>query len=297
MSERLGSSLVLGVGELLWDLLPDGPRIGGAPANLAAHARALGADGVIASRVGRDALGVELRARLEEAGFSTTYVGEDPSHPTGTVQVDLDGGEPRFTIADDVAWDYIAADERLLDLAARADAICFGTLAQRAPVSRETIARCLDVAKPSCLRVFDVNLRTPSLDRARVIASLEKADVVKMNETELRHVAAVLGLPGHDEAAIETLAAAFGLRVVAVTRGAAGSRLFAGGQHRLHPGFAVQVVDTVGAGDAFTAALIVGLLRHDDLEAVNEFANAVASRTCEKSGGWPAALRGARATA
>jgi fructokinase len=288
MSEASDRPVVVGIGEVLWDLLPSGPRLGGAPANVAAHARALGAEGLVASRVGADEAGADLRAALLAADMPDTWVGTDPVHPTGTARVSFDRGEPRFDIAEDVAWDYLEADARLMDLAARADAICFGTLAQRSPVSRVTIARCLAAANPSCVRVFDVNLRGDVATGPVLEAALRLATVLKLNETELPCVARALGLPEERHAVMGELTRAFDLHIVALTRGAAGCVLAAEGRFAVHGGFSVPVVDTVGAGDAFTAALVVGALRGASPDALAVEANRVAAEACTHPGAWPA---------
>jgi fructokinase len=287
MSERTGRLLIVGVGELLWDLFSTGRRIGGAPANVAAQVRTLGAEGIVVSRVGDDPLGWELRAQLAAAGMSGRYVGTDPLHATGTVRVTFESGEPRFTVAEDVAWDYLQPEDTLLDLAATADAICYGTLAQRAPTSRATIGRCLAAAKSSCLRVFDVNLREDAVDSALLGLRLEQTDVLKLNEAELPRLGTALGFSENGAALAATLVRRFDLRAVALTQGPRGCTIVTNRRQVSHPGFPVDVVDTVGAGDAFTAALTVGILQNYDLETISASANRIASETCRQQGAWP----------
>jgi fructokinase len=199
------------------------------------------------------------------------------------------GGEPRFTIADPVAWDFIPLTPDVLALARRADAMCYGTLAQRSAESRRTIRTCLEAAPPGCLRVFDVNLRDPFVDPARLEETLAVSDVLKLNETELPRVAGWLHLPEDETAALDALLQRYALRLIAVTKGARGSRLRGRAGDSVHPGFRVPVVDTVGAGDSFTAAVIIGLLDGQSLDEINERANRVASLVCGHAGAVPPA--------
>jgi len=287
---------VLAVGEVLWDLLPDGKQLGGAPSNFAYHCRSLGADARIVTRIGDDDLGREVLERFRGLDLPTDGVEIDPEAPTGTVSVVLDAdGQPRYTIHEGVAWDRIEAGPDALVRAAAADAVCFGSLAQRAPASRDAIARIVAAAGPDALRIFDVNLRPPFVDREVVARSLEAADVLKLNDEELVVLAEMFDVSGPPEGAVEALAGRFGLKVVAVTRGTGGSLLFADGAWSDHPGVRVEVVDTIGAGDAFTAAMTVGLLAGRPLDEINHRANAVAAFVCTRPGGTPAlpeSLRG-----
>ncbi|WP_165067609.1 carbohydrate kinase family protein [Paludisphaera rhizosphaerae] len=280
---------VLAVGEVLWDLLPGGKQLGGAPGNFAYQCRSLGADARLVTRVGDDDLGREVLDRFRALGLPTDGVEIDPIAPTGTVSVELDAdGQPRYTIHENVAWDRIAADATALRHAAEADAICFGSLAQRGPVSREAIARLVDAAKPGALRIFDVNLRPPFIDREVIERSLERANVVKLNDHELATLAEMFGLIGEPRELVAALVDGFDLRVAAVTRGTAGSLLFRDGEWSDHPGIPVEVVDTIGAGDSFTAAMTVGLLAGRPLDEINGRANAVAAFVCTQPGGTPA---------
>ncbi|MDG3004448.1 carbohydrate kinase family protein [Paludisphaera mucosa] len=280
---------VLAVGEVLWDLLPGGKQLGGAPANFAYHCRSLGADARIVSRVGDDDLGREVLERFRGLGLPTDTVEVDPEAPTGTVSVEVDAtGQPRYTIHEGVAWDRIEAGPTATARAAEAHAVCFGSLAQRASKSRDAIARIVAAARPDALRIFDVNLRPPFVDRDVVARSLEMASVFKLNDQELVVLADMFGVAGPAEAVVESLADRFGLACVAVTRGIAGSLLFAEGRWSDHPGLEVEVVDTIGAGDAFTATLTMGLLAGRPLDEINRRANAVAAFVCTRPGGTPA---------
>jgi fructokinase len=281
---------VVGLGELIWDLLPAGRRLGGAPTNFAYVSRLLGGPGdtvVAASRVGRDALGREAIERLARAGLSTRYVQTDPTHPTGTVGVSVDArGEANFRVNQNSAWDYLEWTPDWEDLAARADAVCFGTLGQRAAEARACVLRFLGRTRPAALRVFDVNLRHSFFDARMLAASLALANVVKLGDDELPRVASMTGLGGRDEReTAERLIRAFDLRLVALTRGARGSLLVTEEDTVEHPGYRVAVADTIGAGDAFAAALVNRLLRRAPTSEVSDAAN--------RAGAWVATQTGA----
>lgn len=287
--------VVVGIGEVLWDLLPSGKQLGGAVMNFAYHAQALGAEGIVVSCVGDDELGHEILARLKALGMSRDFVAIDPNHPTGTVDVAVDGqGAPTFTIHRDVAWDFIPCPDNLIELAQRADVICFGTLAQRSSVSRATIDRFLTPARWDCIRIFDVNLRQSYYSESTIEVSLKGVQVLKLNDQELPVLSRMLRLPGEPISAMRELAGRYGLRVIALTRGAGGSLLYVQGRLFEHPGYPADVVDTVGAGDAFTAALAVGLLRGEDPQAINDKANRLASFVCTQAGATPAIPGGMR---
>ncbi len=280
--------VVLSIGEVLWDLLPGGPQLGGAPANFVVHAHALGAEGLLISRVGDDELGRDAFRRLSERGVDLTGVGVDASLPTGRVTVEVAAdGQPRFTIQEQVAWDAIVAGPDVLASAARADVVCFGSLAQRDARSRAAVRACLGAVRPGTLRVFDINLRAPFYSADVVEASLGMADVLKLNETELPVLAGWFGLRGGPEEQLETLAQRFGLKVVAWTLGAAGSRLYRDGRWTAEPGRTVPVVDAVGAGDSYTAALVLGLLRGWPTERILKAATDIAAFVCTRAGATP----------
>lgn len=279
---------VVASGELLWDLLPGGKQLGGAPGNMVTHARSLGADAALVTRVGRDALGDEAAARVTDSGLPGATIQRDPTAPTGTAAVAVDrDGQPHFTLAADVAWDRIELDASAREAAARADAIYFGTLAQRAPGSRDAIRGMLAVCRPGALRVLDLNLRDPFWTEDILRSSLGSADVLKVSDGELDRIAGLLGLPGGLRERVEHLARQFRLNVVAVTRGADGSLLYSRGEWNEQPGVKVTVRDSVGAGDAFTAALTIGLLRGEPLDRINRRANEVAAYVCTQPGATP----------
>jgi fructokinase len=277
--------LVLGIGELLWDLFPDGRRLGGAPANFAGHAARLGCRGAVASRVGDDALGREALARLDALGVDRRQVQVDPQLPTSTVTVTVDAeGHPAYLIHEPVAWDALDCSEALLILAATADALCFGTLASRAPRALATLLQALEVAGPGCLRIFDVNLRQAYFTPERVRTLLNRCDVLKLNEDELPVVAAMADVTGD---LAEGLRKQFGLRLVALTLGPRGSVLYTPQGRLEEPGSPVAVVDTVGAGDAFTAALAAGVLQGLDLPIAHRRAAKLSAFVCTQEGATP----------
>jgi fructokinase len=279
---------ILAIGEVLWDLLPTGRQLGGAPANFAYHCRGLGADARIVTRIGADALGEEVLERFRQLELPTDTVTVDRTAPTGTVSVELGpAGQPRFNIAENVAWD-LTADATANNAAAGADAVCFGSLAQRSEQGRRAI-RSLIAASPShALLVLDVNLRPPFVDHEVIENSLALADLLKLNDDELPILAGMFGVSGGIRDPIEELARRFHLSCVALTRGRRGSILFSDGTWSDHPGLVVDVCDTVGAGDAFTAALTVGLLAGWQLDEINQRANEVAAFVCTRPGGTPA---------
>ena len=281
--------VVLGIGEVLWDLLPGGKQLGGAPANFAYHARALGADGFAISCVGDDPLGHELVEQFGRLGLTPRYLAIDRRHPTGTVDVRLDAdGKPYFVIHEGVAWDYLPPKTVFNEVTDTAEAVCFGSLAQRAPVSRATIRGLLADLSEGCLRVFDVNLRQRFYSRDVILRGLHAADVVKLNDEELPVIAGLLKLPGDEqEAWMAALVRDYALRLLVLTRGAQGSVLLGPKGRSEHPGAPAKVVDTVGAGDAFTAAVTMGLLRGLHLDAINDYANRVAAYVCGQAGATP----------
>jgi fructokinase len=279
---------VLGIGEVLWDLLPAGPQPGGAPANFACHAHALGARAGVVTRVGNDALGRDIRQRFETLGLPVGLVQMDERAPTGTVGVELDAlGVPRFTIHENAAWDLLVATPPAVAAAAAADAVCFGSLGQRGEPARRCIQALVAATPPPALRIFDVNLRQPFYSDEVLLQSLRLANVLKLNDGELPVLSALAGAGGPPEAQLEALARRFDLRVVALTRGAGGSLLLGPGGFADHPGLPAQVVDTVGAGDAFTAALALGLLLGWPLDRTSAVANEVACHVCGCAGATP----------
>jgi fructokinase len=280
---------VVGLGELLWDLLPDGRQLGGAPANFAYHAGALGAKAVIVSCVGDDESGREIVELLGRKGLDLSYLATDPEHPTGTVSVELgEHGKPCYVIHENVAWDFIPPSQELRELAPRTDAVCFGSLAQRSFTSRQTIREFLGSTKPDCLRIFDVNLRQTYYDEAIIRDSLSLSNVLKLSEDELPVAADLLSIEGEEHSALGRLQDRFALRVIALTRGDRGCLIRTAERTAEHRGFPQErIADTVGAGDSFAAALAVGLLRNQELDAICSQANRLAGYVCSQKGAMP----------
>ena len=281
--------VVAGIGEVLWDVYPDAAHFGGAPANVSSHASSLGAEAWMVSAVGVDELGDRALESLRQRGVACPQVSRDPRHDTGRVFVTLDSaGQASYECAADTAWDHLAWSDQLGWLAGRCDAVCFGTLGQRSPVSRETIRRFVEAAPRGALRVFDVNLRQRFFDQETIETSLRIASALKLNDEELPVVAELCGIRTTTprEMLIE-LMSRYTLRLAALTRGPLGSLLVAAGQADECPAPPTTTVDTVGAGDAFTAALIVGFLRGQPLDEINRHANAVAAFVCSQPGATP----------
>ena len=276
---------VLCVGEVLWDALPEGLFLGGAPFNVACHLRAAGVPVSMVSRVGSDRLGDEVLRRATRYGVGVDLLQVDTGLPTGFVRVQVDdAGNPGYDILAPSAWDAIATTEALLARAGEARAIVFGTLAQRNETSRRTIQRLWDA---EALMVFDVNLRPPFEDQAIVKRSLQRADVVKLSEHELERIAQWFKLPGAPRETMTAVAETFECSVVCVTRGSKGAALLHDGAYTEHPGFEVEVRDTVGAGDAFLAVLLAGLLNGTADEALLKHANLVGAYVVTQFGAVP----------
>jgi fructokinase len=292
--------LVLGIGELLWDILPTGPVLGGAPANFTVMAGRLGSHAAILSRIGRDDLGRQAVDLLDPMPADTEYLQIDPAHETGRVTVELKHGQPSYDIHEPAAWDFMELTDDWVRLAERADAICFGSLAQRSLESRQTIQTLAAQTPSHCVRVFDVNLRSPFYSSEVLQESLSLATVMKLNDAEMPLVLGLLGLPVSEpgdqmalRAGAEKLLAEFPtLRMVAVTRGGEGSLLASREGTHEHPGVKTKVADTIGAGDAFTAAITHYLLRGAELDCaglarLNEAGNRWGSWVASQKGAMP----------
>ena len=283
------SYTVVGLGELLWDVFPKGKELGGAPANFAYMTSLLGDLGVVASRVGSDALGRTAGRRLQRIGLHGQYLQIDTIHPTGTVQVQVDpAGQPTFEIAESVAWDFFEWTPEWEKLASTADAVCFGSLAQRSSQSRDTIRAFLKEVRRGTTRVFDVNLRQSFYSADTLAESMKLTDIVKLNQEELPIVVKLLGHAFQDdERAARWLRDTYSLQLVCVTRGAKGSLLVNSSEVSQHPGCRVVVADTVGSGDAFTAALVYHYLRRASLATLNEAANRMGAWVASQTGATP----------
>ena len=286
---------VVGLGEVLWDLLPEQTCLGGAPANFAYITTLMGDHGIVASRVGEDSRGLEALRRMEEMGLDIDHVQTDREHPTGTVKVELDSkGIGRFEIAHPVAWDSLEWSLDWQRLAERADAVCFGSLAQRSEASRKTIRHFLRATSPETVKVFDVNLRQSYYSQEVLAESMRLADIVKLNDEELPKIMGLGKLRYKDElSSARLLLGEYDLKLVCVTRGGRGSLLVRDGDAREHPGFRVRVADTVGSGDAFTAGLLHEYLHGASLDLMNEVANLVGAWVASEVGAMPTPKRGA----
>lgn len=286
---------VVGLGEVLWDLLPERTCLGGAPANFAYITTLMGDQGIVASRVGEDSRGLDALRLMEELQLDIDHVQTDRNRATGTVKVDLDGkGLARYEIADPVAWDFLEWTLDWQHLAEKTDAVCFGSLAQRSEESRATIRRFLAAMSPNALKIFDVNLRQ-SFYSAEILAdSMKLADMVKLNDEELPKIMSLSHLPHKDDlSSAQRLADAYDLQLVCITRGGRGSLLVQNGDWSEHPGFRVRVADTVGSGDAFAAGLVHEYLHGASLDLMNEVANLVGAWVASEAGAMPTPKRGA----
>jgi fructokinase len=292
--ETHASFKVAGLGEVLWDCFPNAREPGGATSNVAFHAAQLGCEGFVISRVGDDSDGREIVEFLKRQGLATTAVQTDFEKSTGTVTVDVsDLGHPSFVIHEDVAWDRLEFDRTLADLAGTLDAVCFGSLAQRSPGSREAILQCLYETREDCLIVFDVNIRQQFYDRIGIERSLQAANILKLNSQEVVQLNSLLefGIDTESESAEREFASRvheqFEVELVCITRAEEGCFLSDENEVVERPGIAVEVADAVGAGDAFTAALIVTQLEDWPLEAAARFSNQVGALVASHPGAMP----------
>jgi len=286
---------VVGLGEVLWDVLPERTCLGGAPANFAYITTLMGDQGIVASRVGEDSQGIEALRRMEELGLNIDHVQIDRTHRTGVVKVSVDGkGQPQFEIANPVAWDFLEWTPDWKKLAEQADAVCFGSLAQRSETSRATIQKFVKSVVPGTLKVFDVNLRQSHYSAEILAESMKLADIVKLNDEELPKIMSLSKLAHKDAlSSAQRLLQEYGLKLVCITRGEKGSLLLRDEDSSEHPGFKVRVADTVGSGDAFTAGLVHEYLHGAPLNLMNEVANLVGAWVASEVGAMPAPKRGA----
>jgi fructokinase len=284
------SPVVVGLGEVLWDIYPDGKHLGGAPANVAVHAYRLGAEGIVASAVGCDGPGDEIVAALEAQGLDASTVQRCPGRPTGTVGVTLDEkGVPSFVCSKDAAFDYIEWNDDLERLADRADAVVTGTLGQRNEMSRLTIQSFLRKTKKA-IRVFDVNFREWNEATERIVhETLVHTDIFKLNENEMRSMREAFGKARMGVVPfLDWLVREYGLRLVALSLGSRGCLVTDGRERIMSPGIRVKPVDTTGCGDGFVAGLIVKFLERASLGETAVFANAVGAFLATMPGATPA---------
>lgn len=278
---------VLGIGEILWDVFPDGRQLGGAPGNFAYHVHQHGIPAAPVSAVGHDEPGDALLAELKKRGVDTQFIAR-VEEPTGTVEVELDEkGKPEYDIKQDVAWDHLPVTDRLLEVVRTARALCFGSLAQRMPPSREAIQALLAAAGEECLKVFDVNLRAPFYTAQVVRSGLESCNVFKLSDDEVKKVAELIGLPESEAEFADAVIDRFDLRMLVVTRGDKGSLVQTPDERDEHPGVKADVVSTVGAGDSFTATIVAGVLSGLSVGHLHDRAARVAAFVCEQPGAMP----------
>jgi len=280
---------VIGLGEVLWDLLPSGPQLGGAPANFACHAHQLGAQAQVITRIGNDDLGKRVLQLFGQMAIGPGTVQVDERLPTGTASVTLDRhGTAQFTINERVAWDALALTGEALEAVRNAHAVCFGTLAQRTPAAASVVQQLVAATPRESLRIFDINLRQGFYSVETVERSLKAANVLKLNDHELTVLAQMFDLSGNVNQLIVELAGRFDLQLVALTRAECGSLLYQLGRWSEQPGRNQKVVDSVGAGDSFTAALAMGLLHQFTLDDIHRIAADIAGYVCSCPGATPA---------
>jgi fructokinase len=284
---------IVSIGELLWDILPNGPRLGGAPANFAVFCARLGDQTELITSIGDDEYGSTANRLLAQPNLHLHNVQVSPTHPTGTVAVALSSeNQPTYTISTGVAWDYIQLTEKVRESAPLADAVCFGTLSQRSEVSRSTIRSFVESTNSNCVRVCDVNIRMPYCEPEVLAWSMLHATVIKTSDEELPVVFSQLGKPTMSitpqAAAISLLESFPQCQLVAVTLGAHGSLLATRKEIFTHPGFPIKLVDPVGAGDAFTAGLVHAYLHGVALAGMGEVGNLCGSFVASQSGATPA---------
>lgn len=283
------NEIVVGMGEALWDVLPEGKKIGGAPANFAYHVSQFGLPSCVVSAIGDDALGKEIIENFTSKGLDQ-LIAEVP-YPTGTVQVEIDQtGIPLYDIKENVAWDNIPYTEHLDALAKRTKAVCFGSLAQRNVVSRETINHFLDTMPKDddSLVVFDVNLRQGFYNKEILCKSMQNCNILKINDEELITVSRMFGYPGIDlQDKCWILLGKYNLKMLILTCGINGSYVFTPGNVSFQPTPKVEVADTVGAGDSFTAAFIASILKGKSVTEAHSIAVKTSAFVCTQKGAMP----------
>lgn len=278
-------NIIIGIGELLWDMLPSGKRAGGAPVNFVYHAIQAGADGYAISKIGHDENGTEIIEELKKNKIK--YIIEKSALPTGTVEVELENGIPTYKIIENVAWDDINVSQEASDLAKKCNVICFGTLALRSKESKESILNLIDTVPNDALKVFDINLRQDYFSKELIEELLKKSNVFKINDVELAILRQLFSLKGSDEKICDNLLKKYNLKYLIYTVGDKYSTIYAPHDCTLIETPKVKVVDTIGAGDAFAAAFLQSILNGKSQLEAHKYAVAVAAFVCTKSGAWP----------
>ena len=281
-------NLIIGLGEALWDMLPEGKKLGGAPANFAYHAGQFGLNTMAVSALGEDSLAEETIAALEQNGLK--YLMPRVPYATGTVLVTLTGnGIPTYEIKENVAWDNIPFTAELEEIAKNCRAVCFGSLAQRNVVSRKTIQQFLDVTPQDCLKICDINLRQQFFSKEILEQSFRRCNILKINDEELVVVARMFGYQDLDDAKVcEQIVKDYQLEMLVLTCGTNGSHVFtADGKHSFQDTPKVTVADTVGAGDSFTGSFCAAILNGKPVEEAHRIAVEVSAYVCTQNGAMP----------
>lgn len=277
--------VIAGLGEILWDVFGKEEKLGGAPANFAFHAASLGAEALTISTIGDDARGHKALAQLKEAGLSIDGISIDHTQQTGYVEATINAeGIADYHFPDNVAWDHLQLTKTAKEFIKDIDAVAFGTLAQRSNQSRELIHSFLQNVPETCLKVYDLNLRQHFYNKEIIKASLSVSDVIKLNDEELPVLANLFSLTGSEQQQLESLITSYQLKLAILTCGAEGSLLVTANHADKHPGVTTDIVDTVGAGDSFTAAIIIGFIQGKQLSEINDHANRVATFVCSQQG-------------
>ncbi len=277
---------VVGLGEVLWDVFPEGKKLGGAPANFAYHVAQLGLGGVVVSAIGNDELGDEIKANFEEKGL--THLLESSPYPTGTVQVSVnERGVPHYTIEEGVAWDNIRYNETLKELAIKTDCLCFGSLAQRNAVSRSTIEQFIHDMPVGSYKVFDINLRQHFYSKELIEKSFSLCNVLKINDEELDKTAEMFDITGDPIQLCKVLLTRYGWKLLILTCGENGSYVVTPHEVSFLKTPQVKVIDTVGAGDSFAAAFCASLLKGESIEEAHRRAVDISAYVCTQAGAMP----------
>ncbi|EGK02454.1 MULTISPECIES: carbohydrate kinase family protein [Dysgonomonas] len=279
-------NIVVGLGEILWDVFPERKVLGGAPANFAYHVSQFGFNGYAVSAIGEDLLGKEILSSLEEKKLN--YLVEKTDYPTGTVQVTLNkSGVPQYEICENVAWDNIPFTARTENLAKNTQTVCFGSLAQRSAVSRDTIRKFLAAMPEDSLKIFDINLRLDYYTREIIEESLQMANMMKINDEEVIKIAALFDWNGEEQDICKRLLDEYDLNILILTKGTEGSFVFTPRQTSYQSTPKVHVADTVGAGDSFTAAFVAAYLHGERIEDAHQLAVEVSAYVCLQHGAMP----------
>lgn len=279
--------IIVGIGELLWDVFPDKRILGGAPANFAYHVSQLGFEGYAVSAIGNDSLGTDILNSLESKHLN--HIIEFTNYPTGTVQVTLNkAGIPQYEICENVAWDNIPFTHKTEILAQKTAAVCFGSLAQRNNISQATIKQFLSKTPEDCLKIFDINLRQHFYSKQIIEDSLDIADILKINDEEIKVLSYLFDYKSSDEQEIcVNLLKKHKLNIITLTKGTEGSFIFTENETSFLPTPDVKVADTVGAGDSFTAAFIVSYLQNKDIHQAHNLAVKISAYVCQQQGAMP----------